>query len=149
VPRALQERVDVRVANAEQHVEIRAARKQRLAHQELGEHGREREHIAAVAEHVAVHLLRRHVPDLAAQALRVGVPLLVLRARDTEVGELDVPILADEQVARAHVAMNEPEQLAVRPAMRMCMSERARGLHADMQRNVEGNGLAFGGDRAK
>ena len=65
-----------------------------------------------------------------------------LRARNAEVRELEVAVARQQQVARADVAVHELQRHAGGVAQPMRIGQRTRGLHGQVQRDVERHRVA-------
>jgi hypothetical protein len=63
------------------------------------------------------------------------------RARDAEVGDLDLALEREQQVRRAHVAVHDVERPALGVAQAVRVVEPARRLDHHQQREVERHGL--------
>ena len=75
------------------------------------EHAAEGEDVGARVDVTGERLLRRHVDQRSLRGPGLGLLRLVLRKGDPEVGELHVSRPRHEDVARAHVAVDDPERL--------------------------------------
>ena len=139
----LVERLQVGVADADQHVELAAAGEERPPHDHLGEHDAEGEDVAPPVELAPHDLLGRHVPELAFELARLGAPLDLLRADDAEVGQLHRARAIDEHVARRDVAVHQVERLALLVLGGVRMLERASHGEDHLHAHVEGNGLVL------
>ena len=84
---------------------------------QLVEHDAEREHVAAAVDRLAEALLGRHVRDLALERARLGLGRPVRRLRDPEVDDLHRAVVADQDVRRRHVAVDDAERRAIGPAL--------------------------------
>jgi hypothetical protein len=104
------------------------AGEQLLVREQLVDHRRRREQIAARVERVAARLLRRHVAPLAHHALetRSGVLVRLRGNRDPEVGDLHLARARDQDVRRRDVAVHHV--VAVREV------ERSHDLDRDVER---------------
>ena len=85
----------------------------------------------------AQRLLGRHVRDLALDDAGGGLLALALRLGDAEVGQLDLALLADEDVVRADVAVDDAQRLAV-ARLGVRVGERAADLGDDVERQRGG-----------
>ena len=107
---------------------------------ELVEHRAEREDVAAEVERLALHLLGRHVRDLALDDADLGAPLLGHRLGDAEVEDLADAVEADDDVRRRDVAVHEAERLVapVGGAVRVLepLGDVGRDAHGDGERDA-------------
>ncbi len=87
--------------------------------QRLVGHERGRPDVGGARDRAAPHLLRSHVRERAEQAI-VGGGVRVVDVRDAEVGELEDAVVAHQDVAGLHVAMDD--STCVR--MRECVADR-------------------------
>jgi hypothetical protein len=100
---------------------------------ELVEDDAEREHVTAPIERSRRSaLLRRHVRGFALQRSGLG-DLGCARGGlcDSEVDDLHVAVVADEDVRGRDVAMDEPERFAIRPELLVCVMECGRSRADD------------------
>ena len=89
----------------------------RATREDLPEDDAERVEVASPVDVLAARLLGRHVPELAFEDARSSVKRL--RARDAEVGDLHRAFERQENVLRAHVAVDDLERLRpLRPSSR-------------------------------
>ena len=82
--------------------------------EELPEHDAKSEHIDAMVELAAIKLLRRHVGDLSFDHAGLRLCVLKVRLGDAKVDEFYVPVIAQEDVVRAHVAVDDVERRTAR-----------------------------------
>ena len=131
----------VRVADAEQHVELAPAGEERAHRHHLREDDGEREEIAPRVELAPHDLLGRHVAKLSFELTDVGATLELRGARDAEVRQLDRAGTVDEQVSRRHVPVNERQRLAL-VARGVGVLEPAQHAERDVERDLERDVLA-------
>jgi hypothetical protein len=117
-------RHDVAALQLEQRLVLVLAREQGARREQLVRDHAGREQIAARVEVLAGDRLRRHVRELPLHATRLRAELRRLRLRDAEVDHLEEPGPGDEQVRRRHVAVDEPERVAVLVDLRVRVLER-------------------------
>jgi hypothetical protein len=117
----------------EELLEIRG----RLERQPLGHHAVEHrtdgEDVGPLVERRARGLLGRHVRDLALDDARRSLLALALRLGDAEVAQLDLALLADEDVVGAEVAVNDAQGLPA-PRLGVRIGQRAAHDGDDVQR---------------
>ncbi len=135
----LVQRVDAAIADRQQHRQLPASRKKRLAEEHLGQHRRHREEVRPVIEGLAGHLLGREVGELPledrARLVAQGLPRR--RPRDAEVPELHPSFLRQVQVRRGDVAVNDPERRSAGVRRRVHALERLQHLVGDVHRDAE------------
>jgi len=95
------------------HREVVLAHEWAASDGHLVEHDAERPEIAAAIDRLSPALLGGHVRDLALERTDLRLLRATRRARDTEVDQLDRTFVADEHVARRHIAVNDAEVLSV------------------------------------
>ena len=102
--------------------------------EQLPQHDREREHVAAPVERARDRLLGRHVRVLAFDLARIR-QLVAQRRRlgDAEVAQLHLAGVAADDVRRRHVAMNDPQRTAAAVDRRMRRVERGPDLGGDIR----------------
>ena len=88
-----------------------------------------------------LHLLGRHVRELALHDAGARARAVVQRARDAEVGELDVAGLVDEHVGRRDVAVHQAE----RPAGLVGHGVRVHERVGHLQHHLDGGRVADAG----
>ena len=103
----------VRVAHGEDQIDLVRRVEGRRVGGELVENAPGAEEIRAPVELAAEGLLRAHVLDLALDDPRLRLDPVVCRLRDPEVAELHGPVVADQEVRGAEVAVNDLERLRV------------------------------------
>jgi hypothetical protein len=143
------EHAHVGAADLQQDIEVRAQSKERLGDQKLCQDDAQREDVALGIDRIANHLLGRHVAELSADVSGIGALYGGAATSDAEVGELDVALPVQEQVRRAHVAMNEMERLAVVVAQAVRIGERVRRFERDLQPRREGHRFVMARHRPK
>ena len=108
-----------------------------LAGQQLPQHDAQAVDVAAPVGDLAARLLGGQVRRAPEDDARVGVLLLEHAAREAEVGELGLAEVAEQDVGRRHVAMDE-----VQIAVRVHVRQRARDLAHHVQRDLERDACA-------
>ena len=87
--------------------EVGLADEEPLTREQLVEHDADGEDVAASIERQPPHLLGRHVAELPLEDARLRLASLARRLRDAEVDDLDLAVVGQEHVLRAHVAVHE------------------------------------------
>jgi len=85
----------------------------RVPRQHFPEDDPRREDVGAPVDRVADELLRRHVRRLAFERPGLRLRLARFGLRDPEVDELDLPVVRQKHVLRAHVAVDDLQRRAV------------------------------------
>ena len=103
----------------------------------------EGEEIAPRVDHLAARLFGAHVPELALELsrVRVGERAVLDRAArlgDSEVGDLHLPFEAQEDVLRAHVAVDDVERAKLLVAPAVGVVEPLGHLGGDEDAHVDG-----------
>ena len=107
-----------------------------LAGDGLDQHEAERVHVGPPVDHLALGLLRRRVPGRAEHgALGLGPGRLGQRPGEAEVGDAQAAVVAEEQVGRLHVPVDEAAPVGV--------VEGPGGLEAEEQRLGRGAAQAL------
>ncbi len=134
---------DLGLAHERERLLRGAATEHAPSRDELVEHDAEREEVAAPVERLAARLLGRHVRVLAAQDRRVfaSAQAALVGARDAEVGELHVALVAEEDVLGRDVAMDDLHRAAVVAPAAMRVIERLGGLSDDPEAQREREAL--------
>ena len=90
-------------------------REQPLAGQQLIQHDAAGEDVRATVNRLAAHLLGRHIGELAFEDARLGLGLARgLHFGDAEVDELDLALVADHDVLRGYIAVDQLQVIAQR-----------------------------------
>ena len=120
------------------HLEVVLGDPGAAAGEELEEHHAQREQVGAAVDLVGPGLLRRHVGGLALvhPGERLGEALLGLGR--AEVGDLHLPVEADQHVAGGEIAVDEVLHLPVRRAQRVGGAQ----APADAEGDVDDHALA-------
>ncbi|MFT3925720.1 MAG: hypothetical protein QM778_24475 [Myxococcales bacterium] len=96
---------------------------------------------------LAADLLRGDVVELALDHAHLGEVLGIERLGDAEIQQLDVAVVGEEHVLRAHVAVHHLERFAVEPLQIVRVVQTARGLRDDanflLERQADGPELAL------
>ena len=142
------QRLDVAVADREQHRELAAPGKHALADQHFAENRSEREKIGAMVEVFAGDLLRREIRELALEPAVRGSAFL-LDARDAEVAELHLAAHRQVDVRGGHVAVHDAKRLAIFVGDRVDGGERFGDLSNDEERELERQGAIVGIEAAQ
>ncbi len=134
---------------------------QQLPGDELVHHDAERVHVAAPVDAAPLRLLGRHVRDLALDGL-FGVsvvPAIVhvaqvleatpSRARDPEVEDLHLTLVADHHVVRADVAVHDAERLPVVVGLAVRVGQRRRHLVREIGSDDGREAVALARDRVE
>ena len=136
---------EVRVANAEQDVELATAGEERANGDQLGEHDADDEEIASTVQLAAHDLLGRHVPQLALQLTRARAPFELGGAGNAEVRELHCTGAIDEHVSGGDVAVDEAKGLPHLVARTVRVLQASQNGERNVQRDLEGDVLAARG----
>ncbi len=127
--------------------EVALAPIQPLRRQHLPEHDAEREQVAAAIHRGAAALLGRQVADLSLHRAGARLARAVLGLRDAEVDQLDRALVADHQVRRRHVAVNDAERAAIDADALVRVMQSRRGV-SDHGEDVAERDLAAQRSRA-
>ena len=105
-------------------------REQPLAGQQLIQHDAAGEDVRATVNRLAAHLLGRHIGELAFEDARLGLGLARgLHFGDAEVDELDLALVADHDVLRGYIAVDQLQVIAQRVLLAVRVVQRLAQLH--------------------
>jgi hypothetical protein len=105
-----------------------APRRDRLPH-----HHADAEEIGASVDRIARGLLRRDVGELALEHAALRRARRARGLRDAEVDQLHLPVVGDERVLGAHVAVHDVQRRAVEIGQRVRVLEAERAMSARMR----------------
>ncbi len=108
----------------------------------LPEHDPQREDVGASVDLLTHRRLGRQIAELALHHAGVGLLELGRRLGETEVGELHLAPLGDEDVGRRDVAVNDAQLFALLAEGLVGVAEPATGLDADVDRLLHREALA-------
>ncbi|MEZ4335977.1 MAG: hypothetical protein R3B82_05055 [Sandaracinaceae bacterium] len=135
-------RHDLDVADLLERGEVALADEEPLTGEQLVEDDADREDVAASIEREPADLLGRHVPELALQDARLGLARLAGRLGDPEVDDLRLAVVADQNVLRGDVAVDEVELAARRVLLVVGVVEPLADLHDRVAGHGHRDGLA-------
>ena len=141
--------IEAPVAHHQQHVEIVGGGEQPPAHDHLGQHDADGEQIAAGVEHVAHHLLGRHVAVFALQRAGLGLRFALLGVGDAEVAQLHVAPAGDEHVRGRDVPVDQAHGPALGVAGVVGVVQGVQHLHGDEHGDGQGQPHLLAGGRAQ
>ncbi len=131
---------------AAQHHRLALALGEALPGDRLPEHHPHAEEVGPGVHQIAAGLLGRDVGELALEHAALGVAGRARGLGDAEVDHLHLPVVGDEHVLRAHVAVDDAQLGAVEVAQRVRVGEPGEHLgedaHVDVERHAVAPGLA-------
>ena len=126
---------DARLLHLLEGLEIIVTLEEPTTGEQLPEDDSEREDVTPAVHLFPVGRLGGEVAILALHEARVGALELARGLGETEVGNLHLALAADEDVGRAHIAMNDAEQSAFAVFALVRVGERLADLDADLDRD--------------
>ena len=132
----------VALEHAPRHL-FACAAKETTTEAQLVQHHAQREDVGALIDRMTEQLLGRHVRELA-RDLSLLRDRRRARRRDAEVEDLAHPVVADVDVGRVDVAVDEAQRRAVLGLARVHVVEALARLHDDADRQIERQAPAVG-----
>ncbi len=124
--------IDIHRADLLEGRKVGLGLKQTLIAEDLPEHHPEGKHVTATIDGRTPDLLGRHVPELALENAGLGLGGPARSLGDTEVDQLHLPLVGDEDIRWTDIAVDQPQRATVPVLLVVGVLEALADLHNDV-----------------